>query len=530
MTPTAQGFRHNLGVALRARFERDGSAPDLDRAIGLVEDAVAATDPNHPNRAMYLSGLGLYLRARFELSGSSDDLNQAVDVAEEAVAATPANHPHRGLFLLNLCLALHDRYDRAGRTDDYRRAVDVAREGAEMRTASPDVRTREAWVWGRLAVRAREWDVAVEAYESGIRLAALMTPRSLPRADQEHWLSELRGLGREAAAAALEAGRAETAVELLEAAQAVLFSQVLDARSDLTDLQAAHPEVAERFERLRDELDRPTPFEPLPSDDPEVVAFVAAQLDADRRREAGELLDELIVEIRMLDGFGRFLLPRLAADLRPAAVGGPVVLINVSELRSDAIVLTEAGLEVVPLPDASPGAVGEQVVTFMSALGPAAEPRGIVFAPEIAAEAAGLTEVLAWLWDSVTGPVLEHLGLTTRPADDARWPRVWWCPAGPLAMLPMHAAGRHETSDDDQPQTVIDLVISSSTPTMHALLHRRRPPPDPSRARLMVVAMPETPGQPDLPGARCEAELLGALLPGHVDVLGLPGTPAARRR
>jgi CHAT domain-containing protein len=42
--------------------------------------------------------------------------------------------------------------------------------------------------------------------------------------------------------------------------------------------------------------------------------------------------------------------------------------------------------------------------------------------------------------------------------------------------------------------------------------------------------MPATPGQAGLPGAAAEAEVLAALFPGRVDVLGLPGTPPATHR
>ena len=82
-----------------------------------------------------------------------------------------------------------------------------------------------------------------------------------------------------------------------------------------------------------------------------------------------------MAEIRTLDGFERFLLPLSATDLQPAAVDGPLVLINISELRSDALVLTGAEVEVVPLPAVSPDAVGRQVVAFMSAVGGGAERR-----------------------------------------------------------------------------------------------------------------------------------------------------------
>jgi CHAT domain-containing protein len=75
----------------------------------------------------------------------------------------------------------------------------------------------------------------------------------------------------------------------------------------------------------------------------------------------------------------------------------------------------------------------------------------------------------------------------------------------------LHAAGHHETRADAVPRTVPDRVVSSSTPTIRALIHARRPRPGQapdSAAAPLVVAMPRTPGAADLPGAALEASLL----------------------
>jgi hypothetical protein len=48
-------------------------------------------------------------------------------------------------------------------------------------------------------------------------------------------------------------------------------------------------------------------------------------------------------------------------ELLPAAQEGPIITVNVSAYRSDAIILTPQGVQVVPLPDLTPEAVVEQV-------------------------------------------------------------------------------------------------------------------------------------------------------------------------
>jgi len=344
---------------------------------------------------------------------------------------------------------------------------------------------------------------------------------------------------------------------LFEQGRGVLFSQILDARSDLTDLQTAHPQLAAEFVRCRDVLDRP---EQDPSTTPSTGADPArlmVESEAERRRTAAAAFDRVLTEIRALPGFERFLAARPVAELLPAAAQGPVVLVNVAPLRSDALILTPAGVQVLPLPGVNEDTVAQQATTFLDAVrdlygrtarpatptedtratptavhgGPAANlalPSELRDDDEIPPDQGEekLATVLGWLSDQITTPVLDHLGYTSTPTGGQTWPQMWWCPSGKLALLPLHAAGHHSTSAE-LTDAVIDRVVSSTTPTVRTLLHARHAPPPPARPHVLVVAMPHTPGQKDLPGAALEADTLHQLLPGQVDVLGLTDTAPA---
>jgi hypothetical protein len=356
-----------------------------------------------------------------------------------------------------------------------------------------------------------------------------VAPRSLGRSDQEYWLFELADLGSDAAACCLQVDEVDRAVELWEQGRGVLLSQALDSRTDLTRLGEQHPQLAAEFIRLRDELDRlpdidvaATPALPtriaLPaSGDPDLV-----RRQADRRRELAKQFDQLVAKIRAY-GFDRFLKPLPLAELLPAADHGPVVLINVSSNRSDALLLTASGVQVVRLPGLTPAIVRDQVVAFLAALDDVHDPAAGPVERDRAEQE--LTQILGWLWDVIAAPVLERLGIVGPPAD-GQLPQLWWCPSGLLAFLPLHAAGHHSTRFDAAPQTVLDRVVSSYTPTVRALIHARRPRLTqedervPREAdRLLVVAMPHTPAAADLPGAADEAALVHDLFPGHTRIL-----------
>lgn len=112
--------------------------------------------------------------------------------------------------------------------------------------------------------------------------------------------------------------------------------------------------------------------------------------------------------------------------------------------------------------------------------------------------------------------------------------RIWWCPTGPLSLLPLHAAGYHAKppAAGTPPRTVLDRVISSYTPTLGALADARRAAggPDSATDKLLFVGVADTPGLWSLPGARDERDLVAERLRGHCDVLwGADATEAAVR-
>ena len=467
--PKRARFLSNLGVAWLRRFERTGMLEDLDQAVEVGEKAVDAFSQGDPERSAYLSSLGISLEARFERAGLKDDLDRAIAVAQEAVDSSDEGHPDRTGYFLNVGTALLRRFGQTRMAEDVDRALEVFREAAGVTSAPVDLRAYAAREWGRLAVAAEKWVQAVEGFGTAVELAGLVAPRGLRRADQEFRLGQLTGLGSVAAAASVQAGRWGRAVELFEQGRGVLFSEVLDTRSDLTDLEEEHPEVAAEFIWWRGELDRSDPRSPgtLAGDlDTETVTQAT-----DRRREAAAGFERVLRQIQALPGFERFLAPRPVQELRAAAAGGPVVLINVASLRSDALILAVDGIDVLPLDGVDPDRVVERVNTFLGALTEVDDPAQSA-AARSAAEAS-LNDVLSWLWDKVTGPVLDHLGYVTSPPNDAAWPRVWWCPSGPLSLLPLHAAGYHDLSAG-RLDAVIDRVISSTIPTVRALLHARQ--------------------------------------------------------
>ena len=368
------------------------------------------------------------------------------------------------------------------------------------------------------------------AFAGLIELLPRVASRELRREDQEDRLGRWTGIAANAAACALAAGREDTALILLEQGRGVLLSRALDARADVTALHARNPALATEFEELRAELDTAYdtsatlgdvrelagPAEGSTSARTDGTDGVAGADDRARRmrRAQTERWNDLLARIRAEDGLADFAgAPKLERILAQGA-DGPVVYLNVSEYRSDAIILRPEGVLTVPL-RVTPRQVAEHTRRLHLAL----HPGNIT---DLGQQDA-IHDVLGWLWDDVVEPVLEAAGVEA-PTSGEALPRMWWIPTGALALLPIHAAGRHTA---DGGHSLLDRAISSYAPTVRALMATRERRVARSVPRPLVVAMSETPGAEPLGNAQAEAEMVRDLFPGG---LLLKNVEATRQR
>lgn len=487
-------YLNNRGVALWARFRAAREPRDLSAAIEAFETTLAAIPADRPDRVVHVVNLGLALHSRFDLAGDPADLDAAIGHLRAALDSTPAGDPHHGRVLHNLARLLQARAAHASEPADRAAAVAAYEAAAGSTTAAPSARVRAAVEAAALA-GSSEPGRAAAILEGAVRLLPDVAPRHLRSSDQHYALRRVAGLAADAAALVLTAsGRAEHALRLLEAGRAVLLSQALDTRSDHTDLRERHPDLAARYERLRDLLDRPQ------TDSPQ-----------GRLRPTDEFA-ATVAEIRAQDGFATFNLPPTADELLAETALGSIVVFNVSRYRSDALLLTAGGVTALELPDLSHDALLGRIDAFYRALRASSDQLANPAARRNAQ--AELNDILAWLWDSAAEPVLRALGHTAPPGPHDEWPRVWWLPGGLLGLLPLHAAGHHNPPDGDWHDTVMDRVISSYTPTIRALSHaRRRPPAAADALRALIVAMPTTPQVAGrLRHVQAEAEMLRTYL------------------
>ena len=470
--PDRARYLNNLGNALRRLFEQTEEPTVLAEAVQVSRDALAATPDDHPDRVLYLSSLGTFLHTLFETTGQLAALTEAVQASRDASAATPEDHLDYARYLNNLGISLQSLFDRVGEPAVLAEARECYGKAAAGATGPTDVRIAAYRQVARLSVEAGDTQDGLEAMEAAVELIGLLAPGSLARADREHRVGLLAGLPEEAAGVALAAGRPGRAVELLERTRGILAADALGMRGS----------------------------------------------EQDRLRQAGDGAEA---------GFADFLNGPPVEMLARYAGQGPVVFVTAGPDRADALILTAsvAPVRVVPLPALTQAKAYEQVNRLVGGYGSAGA-RDLAPAEQRDAQHE-ILDVLAWLWDVIAEPVLAALGYAAAPADGAEetsWPRVWWCPVGVLAVLPLHAAGHYGGLPEPPappglpepygaPRCVPDLVVSSYTPTVRALAPKAADSSAASGDRTtVIIPVPDLPGA-ELPGVTTESAAIAALIP-----------------
>lgn len=439
----------SLMTTLITRYELNGDPTDLDRAAEVADATLELCPDDGAPAHSALAQLGVIAAHRYRAGSAVEQLEHSITMLERALNTMPETAPQRATVALHLASSLHALHQLLGRRRPYRWARKVLTDAAEQPTAPADQRLRAARSAGRIAAEAHRWSEALESFGTAVELLPLITRGkrivATPKA-QRQWSM----LAADAAACALECGKAELAVELLEHGRTALLSDFLPNGGELGKLHRAQPELTDRSIRLRRLLDRPAE-EPL-----------LADLDAtevEERRHRASAWEALLHEIRFLPGHEEHLRPTPFPQLTAAAGYGAVVLVNLSHYRSDALVVYGGRVLTIPLPEVTPDSAQRWAATALAAA------RGGQPKP--------LAEALDWCWQHITRPVLDRVGHREPPADGQPWPRVWWNVHGPLAFLPLHAA----TSLSGE--SALDRVVSSYTPTLGTLARAlRRPLPE----------------------------------------------------
>ncbi|KAF4953337.1 hypothetical protein FGADI_6103 [Fusarium gaditjirri] len=484
-------YYHNLGSFLRARYEKAGTESDIAQAIEASKKAVDLTAQDHPDISCYLNTLGNAFGSRFNNTESLDDLDCCIKNITKAVKTMPQDHPDRSVMINNLGNWLDKRSGVTKSAGDRDSQIYWFLEAWNSKAAAPSQRIRAAGSAAYVYIQREEWEKASTLLREAVLLLLKVSPRFLAHTDRQSLLSSLSGLTSTAAAAALSANKGPyEALRLLELGRGLISGFVMDIRTDTSELKLEYPDLAKELDRVRDEMGQLQSGIGVSTKKGDLATWQRKQ---ERFRKADQEFDVLLQEVRGKSGFETFLLPPTEAELMAAATPDPIVVINVSFYRCDAIIIESTGIRTIELPNLSQSHL-RAWASFSSAKS------------ELASQ-------LEWLWDALCRPCLGALGLTSPVLDD-NWPHIWWIPTDALSCIPIHAAGRY---DQGSTETVMDRTMSSYALTIKSLLHGRKrdlvSAREPERKSALFVAMRNTPGSGKLPNAEDEVNIVKQMCP-----------------
>jgi hypothetical protein len=234
-------------------------------------------------------------------------------------------------------------------------------------------------------------------------------------------------------------------------------------------------------------------------------------------------LECCLKDIRKREGFDRFLLPPPSTALQENAIYGPIVVVNVTSISSDALIVLPTEIRHIQLPD-----FHSTKVEHYRSLGLVRGISRLIKLNDHESLDSQFQTLLRYLWSDCVRLVLRELNFLY-PSSSSELPRIWWIGTGLASSLPFHAAGDHSAGSVEN---AFSCVLSSYTPSIKMLRYaRQKLRATVSTQSVLLVTMPKTPGEVDLPGVVEEAQAIQAAIttPHKVELFTKPSAEIVLR-
>ncbi|VUC26072.1 unnamed protein product [Clonostachys rosea] len=549
------GLLLNMAQNLHRKYERTNCSSDLEKAIEFAQRANEELEPDDFGKMTCFKLLSRMFLSRSKLSGSYANVEEAVEYARQALEHFEGNTISRCRYVCCYVNAMHEKHSRQLRdrmkdmspVDEIDEVIDI---GLIAISCLPDGHDTKSTLWmilGNLytcklqrvyftdGFRGGKYDEAsASASECYIRCS--ITPQANPMTrinavlgliraglaidsrvtagmlgvlliqefqgqiftleDKQYWASQVLGLATDTAAAIMSFERARAqrhpnathlnmgwlALATLSRGRGMLLSSIQDRRTLSMEGEeggsTSDETLAKSRARLMEQICHGLGLAITKKSEPHAVRSTE-----DDQHNGEGTIDYLVDDILGQPESDYFLSVHPRSDVLEAARSGPIVVLNLSVQGYDGcdiFIITQSYLKVLNLKD-----VEQDEIRHWALSG----------------DKLWSQECLTWLWDTITGPIMDALGFT-QPPDNDDWPHVTWIPTGVMSKFPLHASGRHESGGHE---TVMDRVVSSYGTTVQGLVASRLQASTVSTsAEALLVAMSNTPGNCTLPYATDE--------------------------
>ncbi|KAH7493926.1 hypothetical protein FOMA001_g39 [Fusarium oxysporum f. sp. matthiolae] len=448
-----------VGAWYGTKMKMTGEVSWGQTGIEYLQNALRLRQPVSQEYSRILANITHLLEVQHQIlkaEGNSDEslqkLNEAISIGTRAAETTREEDPTRGERYKNLAQMLTSKYLLTEEDDYSIQAKKHFAYVAKLDSAPLTARIPSAIQAGLFSWEDGEIAEAHELFQNAISLLPMYHRHSLSVEDLQQTLRQITGLSSFAASVALEANHpAFEALQSLEAGRCIISGLSMSSKSDVTALSEKNKKLADEYDGIRGRL-----------------AAVSKQLNVTGEYQRARahhqvLLDELAAkeaEIRQLEGFEFFQLPLTEDQMKHIAKDGPLIAVNVTKIRCDAIIITKNGIELVKLTDMTHDDLEEKIAIFET-LGNESRRNAV---PRQSRKKKGLaSKAMIWLWDVAVRPILDVLELTPSR-------RVWWITSGLAGRAPFHAAGHH---NEGSTENTLNRVISSYTSSIKTLWYAR---------------------------------------------------------
>ncbi|KAK7052651.1 ankyrin repeat-containing domain protein [Favolaschia claudopus] len=441
----------NIAHALFQQFQWSSDPHYLDAAIELQYIYVVTKEAHFISTGMLK--LATFLQERYRITSSFVDLDQAMGyLCTTMICAHEGRHRYQAACLYaNLC-----------------------------------------WIY-------KGPDASMRSFGIAHGLIAAIVPKTRPLDYTS--VSDIRLMASSSVAAAVEAQYLNHALRWFESSRCIVWSYTMQRQMSFDEVRDIAPSLANQRDVIAAQFSKMG----------ELI------LDRNFRHPAymssvtgyGRLvrdLDQLIVDVRNLSGLENFLAPKTEVELRHAAILGPIIIVNIANQHSDALILTQDHSSILDIP--LPGIEPERLAQLSSIMvrnqrGNEGEVRlkGAQEQSEF-----DMAKTLHTLWTSVVEPIFQRLGLIGSSLDaKAKLPRVTWCLSGPLAFLPLHAAGIYDAEHHSLHQA-FRYAVHSYTPSLSVLVEalKEKRTKQVNQPTILAISQPATPDHDPLPATVTE--------------------------
>lgn len=443
--PSRQFALNHLGKAFTLLYHQKVRAgqnpiecmPSLERALESHEAALKAAPVNDIRISVCYTLLGL---AHLELS-RPQDLNitsraRRLDLAIEYLRQAIQKNSASSSAFTNLASALEDRYEISNQRQDLDECVSLLVEGTGGgRISHPKRNFKHAIHLVQLCHKHDLRNQLVPAYRIVFKALRRLSRLGLTSVARQRALEEnSTNHACDAAASALTTGDPVSAIELLEEGRSLFFSQLLPTQIDSNRIRPLDPALASEIDETLDKIKRYS----RETDDSSYLAAdfydeggTADDIDEEGRdikpesmnlTHYAQVFQNLLSQVRALPGYDSFMQLKPYHHLKRAAQHCPVVYVNISQLRCDALIIGRPSrtseIQVVHLPTswAKIRELSRSMQSAVRVLGREARgenlgPTRHFVRPQRANQSPAhiVRNVLKQLWDTVVFPVLRAM-------------------------------------------------------------------------------------------------------------------------